>query len=352
MSQPNKKYHSTIDIAEAALAQMASHGQPAGPRSYELWYRFAAGDSGLLCNAVNSKLDQRGRLSERDFDEIYDAHVSPTGGSAKADKLGARMAGEIEQAVAMIDAAGGSAAHYGAHLSRASQRLAGIEDRGNLRAIVESLVRATKEMAATNLRLQDQFQALWEEVGRLRGDIEATRNESSMDALTALVNRNCFDTALTKAVADCRAENAGMALLLIDVDNLKAINDTFANVVGDRVLRFVAGAIKSNIAGKDLAARYGGGKFAVIMPRTPLRRAVEIADAIRAMVMKGELVRRSTGEKQTGVTVSIGVAALHEHGLPQALFEAADLCLRAAKRNGRNCVIGENDERFIAALGG
>jgi diguanylate cyclase len=352
MSQPHKPYQSTIAIAETALEQIASRGQSAGPRSFELWYKFAAGDSGLLCAAVKSKLDRSGRLSDHDFNEIYDAHISPSGVSAKVDHLSACMATEIEQAAAMIEAAGGSASHYAANLSHASQRLAGIEDRGNLRAIIEKLIHAAKEMATTNLRLQDQFQSLWEEVSRLRRDVEATRAEGSIDALTGLANRNSFDAAFKQTVVDCHAENAAMAHLLIDVDNLKAINDSFGNVVGDRVLRFVAGAIKNNIAGKDLAARCGGGEFAVIMPRTPLRPAVEIADAIRAMVMKGELVRRSTGEKQTGVTVSIGVAALHERGLPQALLEAADLCLRAAKRNGRNCVIAENDERLVAALAG
>jgi diguanylate cyclase len=70
-------------------------------------------------------------------------------------------------------------------------------------------------------------------------------------------------------------------------------------VVGDRVLRFVAGMLKRDIKGTDVAARYGGDEFAVILPRTALRDAVEVADQLRTAVMKGELVRRSTGEKQT-----------------------------------------------------
>jgi diguanylate cyclase len=68
--------------------------------------------------------------------------------------------------------------------------------------------------------------------------------------------------------------------------------------------------------------------------------------------MKAELVRRSTGEKQTRLTISIGVAALHTRTSPQALIEAADLCLHAAKRSGRNCVIGERDERLFTAMAG
>ena len=123
-------------------------------------------------------------------------------------------------------------------------------------------------------------------------------------------------------------------------------------MVGDRVLRFVAGMLKRDIKGTDVAARYGGDEFAVILPRTALRDAVEVADQLRTAVMKGELVRRSTGEKQTRVTISIWVAALHNRTSPQALLEAADVCLCAAKRSGRNCVVGEKDERLLTAMAG
>jgi diguanylate cyclase len=88
----------------------------------------------------------------------------------------------------------------------------------------------------------------------------------------------------------------------------------------------------------------------VILPRTPLRAAVEVAEQLRLTVMKGELIRRSTGEKQMRTTISIGVAALHNRTTPQALIEAADVCLYAAKRSGRNCVVGEKDERLMTVV--
>jgi diguanylate cyclase len=139
-------------------------------------------------------------------------------------------------------------------------------------------------------------------------------------------------------------------LLLADVDLFKNINDTFGHVVGDRVLRFVASTLKQSVKGQDIVARFGGEEFAVILPRTPLRAAVEVADQLRLAVMKAELIRRSTGEKQARVTISIGVAALHHRTTPQALLEAADVCLYAAKRSGRNCVVGEKDERLLTAV--
>ena len=350
MSRP--RHQDTIAIAEAALEQITARNQPADPRSYALWYKFATGNSGLLCAAVNSRLARGGTLDAKDIDELHSAHISPTDASAKVNRLGARVAGEIEQVKAMIEAAEGSASHYSANLTDVSRRLGTVQDRDGVRAIVERLVSDTKQMETSNVKLQDQLQVMWEEIAQLRRELDVVRTESLTDALTSLGNRKFFDSALERSVAECHADNEPLSLLLADVDHFKQINDTFGHVVGDRVLRFVASTLKDTITGKDIAARYGGEEFAVIMPRTPLRAAVDVAEQLRLAVKKAELVRRSTGEKQNCLTISIGVAALHARTSPQALIEAADVCLYAAKRSGRNCVIGERDERLLTAVAG
>jgi diguanylate cyclase len=352
MHHPKDRHLDTIAIANTALAQITTHAQPADPKSYELWYKFATGKSGLLCAAVDSRLERSGTLSRKDIDELYSAHVSPTDAAAKVANLGARIADEIEQARAMVGAAEASAFHYSANLNDVSQRLGTVKDRDSVRAIVESLVLAARQMETGNLKLKDQLQALSEEVGQLRWELATVRTESLTDPLTSLGNRKFFDTALEQAVAECHAEAEPLALLLASVDHFKTINDSYGHVVGDRVLRFVAGMLKRGIKGTDVAARHDGDEFAVILPHTSLRDAVEVADQLRTAVMKGELVRRSTGEKQARVTISIGVAALHHRTSPQALLEAADVCLEAAKRSGHNCVVGEKDERLLVAMAG
>jgi diguanylate cyclase len=352
VADPLNLHLSTMAIAEAALAQMTSRSLPVDPRSYEVWYRFAAGDSGLLCAAVNGRLDRDGKLSVKDIEKIYNAHIAPTDGAVKADKIGARIADEIEQIMTMIALAEDSATNYAANLANVTKQLEAVKDREGARAIVESLVHVTREMESTNLKLQSQLQAMWDEVGLLRRHLETIRKESLTDVLTTLGSRKFFDGALARTVARCHADNAPLSLLLADIDNFRTINEAFGHTVGDRVLKFVAATLKNTLPGKDTAARFGGEEFAVIMPRTPLRNAIEVAEQLRLAVMKGELIRRSTGEKQTRLTISIGVAALHKGASPQALIEAADVCLHAAKRSGRNCVVGENDDKLLTAVAG
>src|SRR5258708_29183496 len=140
-----------------------------------------------------------------------------------------------------------------------------------------------------------------------------------------------------------------MSLMLTDIDHFKSFNDTYGHLTGDQVLRLVALSVKQNVKGQDIAARYGGEEFAIVLPRTALREAITVADHIRRAVMGKELMKRSTGEHLGRVTISIGVATLRSSDTLQALIERADACLYAAKRNGRNRVICENDPEVAPA---
>jgi diguanylate cyclase len=131
--------------------------------------------------------------------------------------------------------------------------------------------------------------------------------------------------------------------MLTDIDHFKKFNDSYGHLTGDQVLRLVAISVKQNVKGQDVAARYGGEEFAIVLPNTALRQAITVADHIRRAVMNKELMKRSTGEHLGRVTISIGVATLCASDNPQSLIERADVCLYAAKRSGRNRVIGEAD---------
>lgn len=102
-------------------------------------------------------------------------------------------------------------------------------------------------------------------------------------------------------------------------------------------------SVKQNVKNQDIAAHYGGEEFVIALPNTALDAATLIADQICSAVMTKELMKRSTGERLGRVTISIGVAELRPTNNAPLLIERADKCLYAAKRNGRNRVICEND---------
>jgi diguanylate cyclase len=343
MTALSDEHERTIAFAEIALGQIRALRQPADPRHYEVWYHYATGYNPALNQTINDILARNGHLSGSDLDLIYDTFFSPARFTERIDNVGAKVADEIDQVMSMIDAAVGTTTSYSQSLAGVSERLTDTSDRDNLRLIVETLVRSTKEMEQVNHSLEARLKASKSEIVQLQQNLETVRNESLTDPLTALSNRKYFDEMLDRSIAQAHDKGHPLSLLLTDIDHFKKFNDTFGHLTGDHVLRLVALSVKQNVKGLDIAARYGGEEFAVILPQTGMRQALTVADHIRRAIMTKELVKRSTGEHLGRVTISIGVATLRKGDTAQSLVARADACLYAAKRNGRNRVICESD---------
>jgi diguanylate cyclase len=330
-------------FAEIAFGQIKALRQPASPRHFEIWYAYATGYHPSLNQMINEMLARDGTLTEANVNRIYDTFISPTRLSDRIDDVGAQVKGEIEQVMAMIGAAAGSAFNYTENLVNASEKLGQVEDGGGVRMIVESLVQATKEVERINKTLEARLSASKLEISELQEILEAVRSENQTDPLTSLANRKFFDDALAKMLATAQERREPLSLMLLDIDHFKKFNDSYGHLTGDQVLRLVAVAVKQNVKGQDISARYGGEEFAIILPNTALRAAVTVADKIRLAVMTKDLMKRSTGEHLGRVTMSIGVAALSPGDTVQTLIERADVCLYAAKHGGRNRVVNQTD---------
>ncbi|MGB2660061.1 MAG: diguanylate cyclase, partial [Pseudolabrys sp.] len=261
-------YERTMAFADIALGQMKALRQVATPRNYEIWYAYATGYHPALNQQVNAILKAKGTISEADLTQIYENYLSPARLTDQIDQVGSQVKGEIDQVMAMIDAAVGSATSYTESLAGATEQLGQSKDREGLRAIVESLVQTTKTMEASNRQLEERLNASKQEINELQENLELVRTESLTDPLTQLANRKFFDITLEKAIANAVATNDPLSLMLTDIDHFKNFNDSFGHLTGDQVLRLVAMSVKHNVKGKDTAARYGGEEFAIVLPST------------------------------------------------------------------------------------
>lgn len=166
---------------------------------------------------------------------------------------------------------------------------------------------------------------------------EALREQTIRDPLTGLFNRRFLDESLDREIARARRHNQPLALLMIDIDRFKQLNDTYGHPAGDEILRRVGELVRTRARGGDLPCRYGGEEFLLVLPKMALATAVERAEAWRVAFANDWTV---VGDHAVAVTVSIGVAVFPDHGDGrEALIEAVDQALYAAKRNGRNRVV-------------
>ena len=343
MTVPREEHERTLAFAEIALGQIRALSQAASPRNFEIWYNYATGYNPALNSAINKTLEQKGSLDEADLEQIYESHINSSRIGDRIDSVGSRMLDEIKQVLSTIDLAAGSATSYSESLADASAKLAGTNDRDTLRAVVERLIEGAKQVELSNKKLEASLSASKQEIEQLQENLAAVRTESLTDPLTGLSNRKFFDAALAKAMNEANEKGEPLSLMMADVDYFKLFNDKFGHLTGDQVLRLVAISMKQNVKGQDITARYGGEEFVIALPSTVLRSAITVADQIRRAVMAKELMKRSNGERLGRVTVSIGVALLRPGDTAQSLIERADMCLYAAKRNGRNRVICETD---------
>ena len=339
-------------FAELALGQIRSLRQTAVPRNYEIWYVYATGYNPPLNKIINETLARNGKLTEADLEQIYETYLSHVKTTDRIDKVGARVIGEIDDVMRVIGDALGMSASYEATLSVTTDKLSSVTKPDQVTAIVDTLVKSTREMRDINKALEERLTLSMTEIGNLQQSLEAIRAESLTDPLTGLGNRKYFDRSIEVAVQNALTSGEPLSLLMFDIDHFKSFNDSYGHLTGDQVLRLVGMSLKQTIKGQDITARYGGEEFAVVLPNTALRQALTVADHIRRAVMSKELKKKSTGEILGRVTISVGVSMLKPGDDTDSLIERADACLYAAKRSGRNRVVCEADPEYAAETQG
>ena len=170
-----------------------------------------------------------------------------------------------------------------------------------------------------------------EQLIALRQKIERLRADADLDALTGLANRRRFRVALVREVERWRRYKVPCALLLLDIDHLKVINDRFGHPAGDSVIRHVALTLAEVSRDNDTAARLGGEEFALLLAGIEVEKAAAAAERLR------EVLSRRVVDGVGHVTVSIGVAGCPASGTAErALYAASDKALYVAKNGGRN----------------
>jgi diguanylate cyclase (GGDEF)-like protein len=166
--------------------------------------------------------------------------------------------------------------------------------------------------------------------------LDTYKEAANTDHLTGLANRRRFERQLDREVTRTKRYGRPFCLLLIDIDHFKAVNDTYGHPTGDEVIVQLASTLQAGTRGIDTAARVGGEEFAVILPETEITGGLEVANRLRESIGTMDL------PAEVGrVTASIGIAEYPASaGDGTGLYAAADSALYAAKRTGRNRVVG------------
>jgi len=272
---------------------------------------------------------------------LLNTHLPPNRLNEKVDAVSAEISAELGEIVHNIDGALHSTGNFGLSLEALMPFLGGALSPRDLKMVVEALADATKHVAEHSRALERRITASKAVIQDLHQELEAVRAESLTDEMTGLANRRRFGQVLKMEVFEARETGDPLCLALVDVDNFKRLNDSFGHQAGDRALRVVAQMFQHSIKAGAHACRYGGEEFVLVLPRTELAAAVDLANTIRGAVKARELVKQSRGQSLGHVTLSIGVAAYRPGEPVDDFVHRADAYLYAAKERGRDRVEAE-----------
>lgn len=217
----------------------------------------------------------------------------------------------------------------------------------DIKRIKNELEREVDGMRAMVRKKESQDQktldALSSQVDVLKKELDKARHSANTDGLTGVNNRKALDEYLRSLVERNSVTRSPFALLMMDLDNFKQLNDLYGHTVGDRMLLAFAEKCRGAVRSDDFLARYGGEEFTLILPGASLRNATKKAKHLCRTIAAAQYAADDSPKADVvSVTVSIGVSTYRKGDTLKSLVDRADQCLYKAKAAGKNRVVAEN----------
>lgn len=307
------------------------------PRHYAIWYAYHARRDLALRRSLDIVISNGRPVDDALMLELHERFFSVDAEDRTLREAARRVQQTLQELTGLLAGAGSDAARYAATLDEAAVEVQA--GQAALPELIARLLAETRALAARNERLGRRLEDSARQMDALEKQLEEARRDATTDPLTGLMNRRAFDEAVRSLAGEAMNSGAPLALLVIDIDHFKSVNDTWGHAVGDAVLQLVARRLAQRARAEDRPARFGGEEFVILLPGTTLEEAAAIGDSIRADLEAQRLVLRDTQKPIGTVTASLG-AAVYEPGERLSDWIArADAALYEAKATGRNRLV-------------
>lgn len=341
MNSPTLNYPESTEQANETLRlvlpMIARLNLPPNPVNYTLCYEYITGEKKELHNILDKILKEEQGLTKEAAIELYRRYIWDVE-RRLVEEQSKNLYVSMTEAISGLEETTDKTQQSSEVIGKHSEKLSNSADLSEMRDIISEVVSETRTIAKNSNDLQRILKETKQEVATLREELERSRQQATTDPLTGLLNRRAFDQELATISNEANESKDSLSLLMIDIDNFKAVNDNHGHLVGDKVIRFVAMQLKNNVKGRDVVARIGGEEFAILLPKTQLDNARMLAESIRMNIERQRLRRIDNSQSLGGITISIGVTT-YKFGEPMEDFQhRSDQALYKSKNNGRNQV--------------
>lgn len=322
-------YQVTSNFSELTHDFLSSHLIAPTPVNYSVIYLYISNENELLTAAIDKRLQQHSVISTDFIADLFKRYVSFT--QQVENTVLSPFTETLNKTLAQISKQVDNEAKAAKSLQKLDKVLVNTKHHKSLEQIIGYLFNTINNTKAQHQILSEELSTTHQEINQLKDKLASSRQEALVDSLTGLLNRRgCDDKLQTLSFEGTHSS------LAIDIDHFKKINDDFGHFVGDQVIRRIASTIKNHVSEHDLAVRFGGEEFLVVMTNKSMPEAKKIAENIRLSVSKIKLIQKETNTLLPTISVSIGIAQSGNTPNWTGLFEQADSALYKAKNAGRN----------------
>ncbi len=325
-------FHHATDLSNQAQAFLSQKEIAPTPVNFSVLYAYFSQDNQALNSDLNSHISEGNIVDSVFLESLFGKFI------AKKDAIEEKLLSPIDEALkytlACIDSHVENEQQAIVNLKKADNALAEMTQHASLHHVVNYILKSVNRSQKQRKDLSERLSQTSSEVQSLRIQLEESRNEANRDSLTGLLNRRGCEQRLE--LLNLKEVHKSLA---IDIDHFKKVNDNFGHFIGDKVIQQVAKVISSHVKKDDIAVRYGGEEFLVVVANKPLNVAHNIAENIRRSIENLKLVQKQTNTKLPSISVSIGLAEIENDNSWTSLFKRADQALYRAKSSGRNCCV-------------
>lgn len=327
-----------FDQIETAFAQ---HQVSPTPINFLVWYEYFLGQDTQLKAMLDAGIQHNGYTNVLGV-RIYESLLKDK--QADTSELEQAFRKFLERMISrLMDWTKGMEKHTQAldtYIHDLTTR--GDIDAQTLASLTHNVLATTRSIVSSQSDMQQELIIATTKIQALQKELVEARNESMTDTLTQLPNRRAFDLRVEQSMQATKQRDQ-LCLILFDIDFFKKFNDAYGHLIGDAVLRFIAGVVQKAIEPSQLLARIGGEEFAVLIQHASLAQAQQLAERIRIKVANSQLKRKDTGETINNIHVSLGVSSYKPGETWEEWYHRTDKALYQSKQQGRNRTTHVND---------
>lgn len=322
-------------IMGKSLEFLKQHELSSTPINYSVAYELNVGKNLGLRSDYEKIVENKKQIDNYVMQHLYFAHLHK---ATEVEREFAKPFSNIlKHTLTDIETSRKAVTNYQKELDDSEKKLNEFKPEMT-KQLISKLKKSTKVLKIEQAKLANRLQAAETETHSLRINLANLEKEATIDSLSQLLNRQGLHKALDKTTFD----HPYNSVVMFDIDNFKKINDQFGHIFGDHVIKHVAKEIKSRIRGRDIAVRYGGEEFFVILADTEIKGAQVVGEKIRNGVEKLRWRNVKTGEQLPSITISGGITQLRLSEVIQddinTIIARSDEALHAAKSAGKNNV--------------